>query len=731
MLSAPHLHRLRVLFFVVLTGWAVSVPAAVPSPRVPRQERPTPPALIPRRTYRLQLSAPSDVSHWEDRRTGMVSLYHGGRAAADGRDIVVTDPQGVLPHRVLQAGPGDFLRIAFHYRQPQTLSVLFGEAKAALLPTGQEPEGAPRHLPRVPASSSWQHTAGLLLTTWPLPEGAKADSWPQMQRLLAQVRKTAPYGSMFVPRVFHGYHPFPAPAETFVSAYEGWIGCARDGNHVFATSSDDASFLLINGKLVVAWPGSHGPRWDAKHNASIRLTKGVHHFAYYHVNLAGPTTTCAAWKPPGHEKVFPITATSFAPVAAFGHTRLWKRDPSGEFKRLRFGLIRVANQGEARVGRLRLHRFGFSVFDGKADPKKKAPPLKWEYGDGVSGQGRVTSHVYLTSGLQPVRVENLPRCLVRIGPDPSRAIQQSLDRPEVYVQQVAGYPFDRLRLADLEVAVGILTSVAEHPAAAIKACRAMLARQPLAPAIHFRTAMLLGERLRPKGVPGAKEAVQIYRNAISALPKQRRKYRANLIREIGDTLFYYQHDLDGALNEYDKVVGRYADVLESNIVRITKIKIGDVYRQKGEGKKAKQVYDQAEALMLHKRSFAQNTVRKGSLYKAIDDFLKRGETSAAREWIEILEWEYPLEKLDGYSSILRARIALAEKNSQEAIKQLEVFVNANPRSAYSAEAIYELATLLVHDKKTDQVQPLIDRLRKEYAESPFAEKAQGLLPKEP
>ena len=119
-------------------------------------------------------------------------------------------------------------------------------------------------------------------------------------------------------------------------------------------------------------------------------------------------------------------------------------------------------------------------------------------------------------------------------------------------------------------------------------------------------------------------------------------------------------------------------------------------------------------------------MRKGFLYKAIDDYLHRGDTATAQEWLEILEWEYPVEKLDGASSLCRFRIAVQSGNLVEAEKQLRIFLRAAPHSTYAAKGMYELARLLAQQGKQEEARNLLNRLRQDYPDSPFADQRENM-----
>ena len=91
--------------------------------------------------------------------------------------------------RILQVGPGDYCRIAFQTTPKQHLYKIYygGKAEARKPP-------------------AWTSTAGLLLETrrW---TSCDLNSLASVQ---AALQASSPYGSAFVPSVFHRYNPFLA-----------------------------------------------------------------------------------------------------------------------------------------------------------------------------------------------------------------------------------------------------------------------------------------------------------------------------------------------------------------------------------------------------------------------------------------------------------------------------------------------------------------------------------------
>ena len=97
------------------------------------------------------------------------------------------------------------------------------------------------------------------------------------------------------------------PNTDYISMYDGFIACPSDGEYRFSTNSDDASFLLIDGKPVTAWPGAHekgggsnAPTVDVWTNSgAAELTCGIHRIQYYMEQGIGEKLSRAAWRKPG------------------------------------------------------------------------------------------------------------------------------------------------------------------------------------------------------------------------------------------------------------------------------------------------------------------------------------------------------------------------------------------------------------------------------------------------
>jgi|GEM_PF-2164241 len=109
------------------------------------------------------------------------------------------------------------------------------------------------------------------------------------------------YGRSMLRQIFEGGHRH-GPQEDILSHYTGWFEVSKPTRYSFALISVDASFLLIDGKLVVQWPGRHPYKagWKGKFQGSVELPAGIHELEYYNAyvsrNESRPLICCLAAK---------------------------------------------------------------------------------------------------------------------------------------------------------------------------------------------------------------------------------------------------------------------------------------------------------------------------------------------------------------------------------------------------------------------------------------------------
>jgi hypothetical protein len=91
----------------------------------------------------------------------------------------------------------------------------------------------------------------------------------------------------------------------FLAIYRGPLLAPVDGVYVFASNSDDGSFVKIDGEVVVAWPGGHDmdvlnhPAENTwAHRGTVKLNSGLHWVEYYHQQNAGACLARLGWRHP-------------------------------------------------------------------------------------------------------------------------------------------------------------------------------------------------------------------------------------------------------------------------------------------------------------------------------------------------------------------------------------------------------------------------------------------------
>ena len=89
----------------------------------------------------------------------------------------------------------------------------------------------------------------------------------------------------------------------FMATYQGPLLVPADGLYEFASNSDDASFVLIDGHEVVAWPGQHDMEivnrpiantWARR--GQMQLTRGMHWVEYNHNQNGGGCLARLGWR---------------------------------------------------------------------------------------------------------------------------------------------------------------------------------------------------------------------------------------------------------------------------------------------------------------------------------------------------------------------------------------------------------------------------------------------------
>lgn len=585
-----------------------------------------------------------------------------------------------------------------------------------------------------PLASDWEPRRGLWLET----RQFKGDPGRTLEAARAAWTKSGPkFGAAPVSQIFHGFNLF-GPSDNYMSLYKGWLAVGSDTTATFAITADDVGYLLVNGALAASKP-QPGPMPAGRHIASepVPLKQGLHSIVFLHAEGTGPQAAGVAWWLPGMSRGEKFLHFRIIPPQAFAPLR-YGRLENYEVRGLPVGAdFSYANDGDVLLedGRM-LVRF---VFKDQSRPAKLALLCQphWDFGDGTTSDARDPTHVYLRPGdyavtltLKSQAATYQVRQRIRAGPGYTRAAAPHQDRLDDYAPILRQYQFDNMATPDLLAAAAAAAEL-EDAALIVATCRVLFRRsKDLDDEAFVRHCILLGRNLRDlkpeeeaKLDPKAAEerARQRAREALAVFTaaEQRTKdihAKARLANEKGDVHYYYLNDLEQAEKEYTKALKDYARAADAQ-VRLAQIRLGDLYRTKGDAPAALAAYQRAAEMPIHDRPDGVQAARRGAFARSAEDYIARKLYKEARQTLDEWDWEFPTDKLAGYSSLLRARLADAEGNKPEAVKQAEELIRGNKESEYADDLLLFLAELYVRTGELDKALDAANRLLNGYPAS--------------
>jgi hypothetical protein len=233
-------------------------------------------------------------------------------------------------------------------------------------------------------------------------DGKEIDKLPDM--LDAWNKATKVEGKVLVPGIFEGGNRF-GPQHNLLLHFHGYF-TATAAEHVdFATVSTDSSFVLVDGKEVVEWPGAHdaGGGMREEHPGGVDVTAGTHEVDYYndYFQPGGPplmaclavkggpvdkwsmtTADCPFFQPSAHAHVidYAVSGTTAPPMAI----TFTPKDQS------------MIEHDVADAGFLTVTLNALPAEDGN---------VTWTFDDGTTATGQSVDHLFPRPGLRTVQVE--------------------------------------------------------------------------------------------------------------------------------------------------------------------------------------------------------------------------------------------------------------------------------------------------------------------------------------
>ncbi len=316
--------------------------------------------------------------------------------AESGRyDVVVVTRSGrTVPGRIISGPQDESIGLFFDSTRGGELYYVYLVQKAALKAT----------------TRVWQGRAGLVLET------RYTNSLDSEKIELADLMKAwpaaSPVGWSLVDSIHHAYpihrladgagKSFSGKNALALYRYTGYFNVDEAGDHTFATSSLWGSWVLIDDKLVVAWPGKHttGKGRRGEQQADVALRPGVHKIEYLNFSAPGKMFTTTAWKKP-EGKLRIMGGRDFEPVERWragqvGHVLSWA-DPA-------IFQWRITDDVRLEDKRLALIAIEFEALgiEGESDLS-----FNWDFGDGLGGSGQHLRHVFAGPGPRRIKLSIL------------------------------------------------------------------------------------------------------------------------------------------------------------------------------------------------------------------------------------------------------------------------------------------------------------------------------------
>ncbi|MDQ1256646.1 MAG: hypothetical protein QG656_1244 [Candidatus Hydrogenedentes bacterium] len=615
----------------------------------------------------------------------IVAFSTGGNMRANAEDLRVVDGNGAeVPYYVVSAGFDDACTVAFPADSGQTQYYLYYGNRFVDRPV-----------------YTWQPKRGLILEVRTRGAGG-FNNWQEMQQLVANSPEVQ--GRAWHSCVFDAHNPFGL-SDNYIGIYRGYLFFPSSGEYGIATTSDDASFLLIDSKMTVQWPGVHGAVADARHNATVPIDAGLHLFEYYHVETDAGQTAEAAWRLPGQTEFQVIPPQSFAP---FAQARVVAYDQIEDPKPADFSWW---PENSLTVNDTVISAVRFSAdFPASIGTVNQ----EWDFGDGLTAARRAPLHVYAVPGKYRVSltlgdktVTNTIRVCAneRVSDTPEAEIVES------FTKVINTYDLSAIREDALPV-LADFGAVAELPGIEQKALDTLRGK-----AAGFRDAAL-GRRL----IEHAETLRKLgrYEETLDLLKELAMRHQDNdvaltALGEVARLSMVFGLD-DKALEYYEQFerktqgdAARHPNALAG---------IGDVYRHRGEGAKALDYYTKAQA----ERNIAPAAMAtmRGAFAQSMMAQIRDARADVAIE--EAAKWEQalPIDRFGGYLSVLKACAYLALGDLGSARAEAEDLVAANPESNFAPQAQLILGDCFVLAGRVEDGQAQYRKVAEKYPESPIA-----------
>lgn len=560
----------------------------------------------------------------------------------------------------------------------------------------------------------WTPKISLLLETRRLAADPKLNTWQEMEKTW---RASAPVdGVGFVPNIYHAGNLF-GENSNFASHFAGWLSTPDGSDLVLYTLSSDASFVLVNDKPALEWPGIHPPAANLKSvkSRSVACSEGFTKIDYYQAKAAGGDSAAVlGWQKNGKFETIPADAWLHP-----GTCRVLKiEDARG------WPLPQIAARFHSYIG-----YGGAWLFDVECSAPANLPAdwsAEWRFEDGAVFSGPKCQRVLAGPKSQTVTLT------LRRGSDVTEGSKR-LVFPDNPREASAKNPADlawylglidketpsQLSVPTLDALMPLLVDFADNDRIAKVATAWLAKKHPPADDLWFRAQMACLQSLAQSDPRKALDEVR------RLDPAARKKY-AQLFSLFELELLVFNLRDPSAEDTARRIAFEFPN---SETATLAKIRTGDLYRLTDRIKTAVEQYQSIQKSIADETGGRKLPAQDRAFSITVESLLESGLRREAAEKLREWELSHPMAKFDGDFLLLRARMLAAFGRYAEALAELDSFQKIQPDSPYEIDAAFYRADALSGLGKTEEAKKIWEDISTKYPHHELAAPSKARLAK--
>ena len=629
--------------------------------------------------YRRVLNVNWDAENAEGSELATAEFYTAGHAASGASDVRIVNQMGqVVPSHILDAGPGDLVRLVFSLTpHDYKYYAYFGNPNAP--PPPKRTEDVTYH-------------CGLLMDmhTW---TGGRVNS---PRAIAAAFERGDEIGQIMIDRPFYGMNPFGHP-DQWVSKVSGSMSVPVDGDYDFAGGAWRRGALFIDGQPVLF---IGGPAQRVRFKTTLTLNRGRHDFVLYDVNTGGDGWFSLGWRRPDMSMIQIMDRQPFGMVVTAQPAAL------EQYHEPLVADFSADHKAEYQTDGAYSQRYRLTA-NLPAFPGVK---VHWDFGDGQTADTPVVDHVWVTPGVFPIRL-----MVSTMGNSDTQTTQFYVDRDWENlahpVEDDPGMQSDIIAKYDLATAPSAwLPWMAQiHQAAgdqdAMMAVLNQMAVRPRHddPADALKEIETVSADLLTDGKAGGVIAMLDSMPEHSDLQPQAAVYEAR-------TLIWWQGDVAKA----EKVLEPFASSGDADFQRLW----AEALALNGQVDEARKIL---AGVPVDPQDQEHIAAISGAMARTIEYRIDQRDAETGEEEWEDWERRCPMSFLEGYSVWLRSSLMMLNDHRKIAAAKVdEAFARAVPQSPYAPQML-DRASRIWAGSDPAKSKAIRDYLKATYPEDPLSQ----------